>query len=92
MKFNFRVENLEVRSCGEHLLSTNIEHNRAEIVEWSNDTLKKEYCWTVAYWNKGEDGYDLLFVGSRPFNVDSELFMKLAKQGQEILDNEFNCT
>ena len=38
--------------------------------------IKKEYCWTVAYWNKGKEGYDLQFVGGRPFDVDGELFMK----------------
>lgn len=33
MKFNLRIEDLEVRSCGKHLLSHG-EHNRAEIVKW----------------------------------------------------------
>ena len=50
-KFNFRVEDLEVRSCGKHLLSDG-EHYRAEIVKWADDTDKKQYCWTVAYWNE----------------------------------------
>jgi len=90
MRFNFRIQDLEVRSCGKHLLSDG-EHTRAEIVKWANDTDKKEYCWTVAYWNKGKEGYDLQFVGSRPFDVDGELFMKLAKQGQQMLDDAFNC-
>ncbi|MCP4355979.1 MAG: hypothetical protein GY793_10200 [Proteobacteria bacterium] len=90
MKFNLRVKDLEVRSCGKHLLSGS-EHNRAEIVKWANDTENKEYCWIVAYWNKGKEGYDLQFVGGRPFDVDSELFMTLAKQGQQILDDAFNC-
>jgi len=90
MKFNLRIEDLEVRSCGKHLLSDS-ERNRAEIVKWANDTRKKEYCWTVAYWNKGKEGYDLQFVGGRPFDVDSKLFMKLAKQGQQMLDDAFNC-
>ena len=89
-KFNFRVEDLEVRSCGKHLLSDG-EHNRAEIVKWAKDTGKKEYCWTVAYWNENKEGYDLQFVGGRPFDVDGELFMKLAKQGQQMLDDAFNC-
>ena len=90
MKFNSRINNLEVRSCGKHLLSDN-EHNRAEIVKWAKDTSEKEYCWTVAYWSKGKEGYDLQFVGGRPFETNSELFMKLAKQGQQMLDDVFNC-
>lgn len=90
MKFNFRVDYLEIRSCGKHLISDG-KHDRAEIVKWANDMNKKEYCWTVAYWNKGKEGYDLQFVGSRPFDVDNKLFMKLAKQGQQMLDDAFNA-
>jgi hypothetical protein len=89
MKFNFRIEDLEVRSCNTHLLS-NGEHTTAEIVKWYNDTDNNFTCFTLAYWNKGKEGYDLKFVGSRPFDVDGELFMKLAKQGQQILDEVFN--
>lgn len=89
-KFNFRVEDLEVRSCNEHLLSKG-EHNRAEIVKWAKDTGGKEYYWTVAYWNEHKEGYDLQFVSGLPFDVDGKLFMKLAKQGQRMLDDAFNC-
>ena len=39
-KFNFRVEDLEARSCGKHLLSGE-KHDRAEIVKWAKDTIKK---------------------------------------------------
>jgi hypothetical protein len=91
MKFNLRIEDLEVRSCNEHLLSDG-GHNRAEIVKWSNHTDKKESCWTITYWNEGEKGYDLRFVGGWSFDADSELFMKLAKQGQQILGDTFNIT
>ena len=91
MKFSFRIEDLELRSCGEHLLVDGVEHNRAEIVKWAKDTGKKECCWTVAYWDKHEDGYDLKFVGNRPFDTNQDIFMKLAKQGQQLLDDAFNC-
>lgn len=88
-KFSFRIENLEVRSCNKYLLSDG-EHERAEIIEWSTNTAEKEVCATIANWDKGEERYNLRFVGSRPFYVDKELFMILAKLGQEVLDNEFN--
>jgi hypothetical protein len=91
MKFRFRIEKLELRSCGKHLLLDQ-NHDRAEIVQWSSDTEEKEYCWTIAYWVKGKEGYDLQFVGSRPFDVDSNLFMQLAKQGQELLNIYFHET
>lgn len=91
MKFSFRIEDLELRSCGEHLLVDGVEHNRAEIVKWANDTDKKECCWTVAYWDKHKDGYDLKFIGNRPFDTNQDIFMKLAKLGQQLLDDAFNC-
>ena len=77
MKFNIRIEDLEVRS-----------HNTAltEIVRWFVGFTGNEYCCTIAYWNKTSDGYDLKFVGDRPFEVNPELFMRLAKYGQEILN------
>ena len=86
MEFNFRIKDLEVKSCRK-LLTSDGEHNLAEIIKWDTDTDKKEYCLVLAYWNKGNEGYNLQFVNGRPFDVDSELFMKLAKQGQQILDN-----
>ena len=85
-KFNFRVEDMEVRSCGEHLLLEG-EHNRAEIIKWQKDVKdKKEFCYTVAYWKKTKEGYDLLFVGERPFKVDKDIFWQLAEQGQKLLE------
>lgn len=89
-KFNFRVKDLEVRSCDENLL-TDGKHDKAEIVKWAEGTDKNKYCFTVAYWEKSKEGYNLLFVGGRPFDEDSMLFMKLAKQGQQMLDAAFNC-
>ena len=66
MKFSIRIEDLELRSCGEHLLTEGVEHTRAEIVQWENE----EYCWTLAYWNKNSNGYNLEFVGNRPFDTN----------------------
>lgn len=90
MKFNFRINNLEMRSCSNHLLNKG-EHTTAEIVKWAKDKDNKEYCWTVAYWIKGKEGFDLQFVGSRPFDIKAKNFMKVAKQGQQMLDDAFNC-
>ena len=80
IEFKFKVKDLEVRDCGKC----------AEIVKWCSDD-GKEYCYTIAFWNKNKESYDLKFVGNRPFDKDinSKLFMKLAKQGQQILDNPF---
>ena len=82
MEFKFRIGDLELRSCDEDLLQRG-KHIKAEIVKWtSNDT-----CYLIAVYNQDNDGYfDLKFVGNRPFDADQEMFMLLAKMGQEILD------
>lgn len=92
MNFSFRIEDLELRSCGDNLLVEGVEHTKAEIVKWAKDTGQKEYCWTVAYWDRHKEGYDLKFVGNRPFDTNQKIFMALAKQGQQLLEDAFNCS
>lgn len=90
MKFNFRIENLEVRSCEKHLLLEE-KHEIAEIIKWEKDVNdKKEYCYAIAYWNKTKEGYDLLFMGDRPFKIDKNIFWQLAEQGQKLLEETEN--
>ena len=76
----------------DNLLIEGVEHTRAEIVKWAKDTGQKEYCWTVAYWDRHKEGYDLKFVGNRPFDTNQKIFMTLAKQGQQLLEDAFNCS
>ena len=83
MKFNIRIDSLEVRSCNENLLSGG-DHTTAEVVKWDGE--ERPSCYTIAYWSKESEGYDLHFVGNRPFGADWRLFMELAQQGQKLLD------
>lgn len=84
MDFNIQWDELGLRSCGKHLLREGVEHTTAEIIKWQGDT-----CFVLAYWVKDSEGYDLKFVGSRPFNEDRDTFWLLAKQGQRMLDIHF---
>ena len=86
-KINFkkRIENVEVHSCNEHLLS-DPPHTQAEIIK----TLSDGYNFTLAYWIKDSEGFDLRFVGNRPFDVKPKTFMKLARFGQKKLDKYFD--
>ena len=88
MKFTFIINDLELRSCGEHL-SLDCEHNTSEIVMFGKINELEDYCFTIAYWLKDSEGYYLKFVGDRTFNTNKEVFMQLAEQGQRILDNIF---
>ena len=91
-RMNFRIDDMELRSCGERL--TDIKpHSTAEIVQWQKPKDEKEFCYVLAYWRliPNSDEYELVFVGSRPFmnDIDRNTFWKLAKMGQELLDEEF---
>ncbi len=75
-----RLQNLEVRI--DHGLG-NSRHDYVELVEWAESGKS---CWTLAYFIPSNGDWDLKFVGGRPFapTVDSELFMRLARVGQEL--------
>ena len=79
------VENLELRTCDKHLLQDG-RHETAEIVIWK----KPESCFTLARWVKDKEGFNLYFVGDRPFVFgNSETFWRLAKFGQGYLEEWF---
>jgi len=88
LDFDVRIGSLGLRSCTEQLLS-NGAHVTAEIIEWSEPERKS--CYVVAFWNMGKEGFDLHFVGDRPFHdtVSREVFFQLAELGQKQLDSYF---
>jgi hypothetical protein len=52
---------------------------------WSADG---KFKWTVAYFEKGAEGFDLRFVGDRPLDsrVDWDHFRELVILGQRLAD------
>lgn len=80
MRFSWHWGDLELRSCNASLLSDG-EHTTAEIIKW----LASGHCIAVAYWIATSEGFDLKFVGDRPFDVDPHRFMQLAQHGQNML-------
>lgn len=89
MKFNFKLKNLELRTCDKNLVG-DTEHTTAEIIQWEIRGDEDKFCFVVAYWIKSREGYDLQFVGQRPFDTDRDIFWKLAKVGQTFLNETFN--
>lgn len=98
MKTIKRVENLELR-----LTKAFAEGwpSYYEIVCWQDydpehlpeNATSKEYCYTLASWEKDSEGWDLKFVGNRVFDenkVDRHLFWELAKYGDRIANAEFD--
>lgn len=58
---------------------------------WDNEG---KYKWTIAYFDKGSEGYDLRFVGDRPFDkrVDWRNLEVVLRQGQIIADKQFEIS
>jgi len=90
MKFNLRIEDLELRSCS-HTLMQDKEHTTAEIVKWETAEYdKKEFCLTVCYWFEPveNENYDLLFIGDRFLKENKDNLWSLIIHGQQILDSQ----
>ena len=90
--YKLTIDDLELRSCDDRLLLEPGEHTTAEIVQWEKmPNEDRKFCYVIAYWKKGSEGYEMRFIGDRPFSddVDHKAFWKLAKMGQEVLDEEF---
>ena len=94
-----RVDNLELR-----WVESNYHPGYYEIVCWQDydadnlkhlpeNTTSKQYCYTLATWEKDSESWDLKFVGNRAFDenkVDRHLFWELAKYGNTIANAEFD--
>jgi hypothetical protein len=83
---NKRINNLELRwtNCP-------VSEGYYEIVCWQGEA-EKEYCYSLAMWYKDSEGWNLRFVGNRPFDswkVDRHLFWQLAKYGDTVANAEF---
>jgi hypothetical protein len=83
MKFNRRINNIEVRSCSAQLLVTGVRHTTAEIIEWYDNS---KLCYAVAYWVKDKEGYNLTFVKSRPLSVNKDDFWEAVIYGERKLN------
>ena len=78
---NKRVGNLEFRR--------NKEGRPAEIVRWAQNGDGVEYCYTLLWYQRGQEDFYIEFVGRRPFDDDSADLWEIMEYGQAILDAEF---
>ena len=88
LNFNWKYKNYELRACPPSLVKLNSEDKNTtiEFIKWNGDT-----CFTLAYFLKGNGGYDLKFVGDRPFehieNNDLLSCWKALKMAYNLLIN-----
>lgn len=82
---NKRIDNLEFK--------LNDSKRSPEIVCWvphpSGDP--KEYCFTIVFYEVSKEGYEVKFIGDRPFSceIDRKTFWKLLEYGQQICNANF---
>ena len=81
---NIRIDNLCFRMES---------YGRFEIVNYYKTLSKSgkgrhvEYCYTVAYWERDSEGYQVRFVGDRFMQVEHELFNMFLMMGQKMLNS-----
>jgi len=78
---NYRTGNLEFRRLR--------EGRPAEIIRWAKNGDGTEYCYTLLWYKRDNEGFYAEFVGRRPFDDDSEGLWELMEYGQDTLDAEF---
>jgi len=60
-----------------------------EIIHWIHPDNDKQYNYTIAQWKRNSEGYNLVYVGSRPFDIPESTakhFHHLAMMGQQIIN------
>lgn len=94
LEFSFKYKDYELRACPKRLarFSPDEPNETIDLVKWDKSG-DRPYCFSLAYWTRDKEGYELTFVGSRPFdNIDKEdvpILWSVLKQAQEILDQFF---
>lgn len=78
-----RIQNLEFK--------TNFGTGRDPEIVKNFDFASKESQYTILWWIKDKEGYDIHFLGSRPFSEDinGDILWKLMEYGQTVLDARF---
>jgi hypothetical protein len=60
-----------------------------EIIRWHENEQGK-YLYTLLFYEKGSEGYDIRFVGARPLEYENtEKLWALMKYGNRVLDALF---
>ena len=85
---NLVYGNLEMRLP--KYIGNNPKHKTLSIFQ----RLRDGVAIVIAYWERDSEGYELKFIGSRPFDpkIDTRAFWMVASTGQGLLDEHFEQT
>ena len=91
LNFSIRYKDYEIRACPKLLvrLDPSDKNETVELLKYNDDG----FCFTLLYFVKKSSGYELKFVGDRPFEYIDEQDLKFLwrelKHAQEILNEYF---
>lgn len=98
LKFRWKYKCYELRACPERLVAMypGEPNTTIDLVMWDKYENGKDYCFSLAFFVRGKEGYSLRFVGPRPFeNVDGDslpVLWKGLKLAQKALNVFFYQT
>ena len=96
LEFSWKYEDYELRACPKCLARFNDDepNETIDFVKWTTDSSGKRYCFSLAYWRRYDEGYELKFVGGRPFDHINkehiEVVWSALLAAQKILDAWFD--
>lgn len=66
-------------------------HSRTpEIVRWSKDSKGTEFCYTLMFFEKDSEGFNINFIGGRPLEYENPMELwTMMKYAQKILTARF---
>lgn len=98
LKFSWKYKNYELSACPIRLAAMypGEPNTTIDLVMWNKDANGKAYCFSLAYFVRGKEGYYLKFAGPRPFvyadDKDIPVLWKGLKLAQKALNVFFDQT
>lgn len=95
LEFSWKYKDYELHACPKRLVRfyEGEKNETIDLVKWGETWDGKRHRWSLAYFIRKEEGYDLRFVGNRPFeDIDPEDVPKVweaLKTAQAVLDAFF---
>ena len=95
LEFNRKIGNIEVRACPPQLVDMcdGKPNETIDVVQWHKDADGKPWCFSIAYFVRCDEGFDLKFVGARPFMYVAEErvpeLWEALHEAQKVLDAWF---
>ena len=95
LEFSWKYKDYELRACPKRLarFSPDEENVTIDLIKWDENWDGKRFCYSLAYFVRKSDGYELYFVGNRPFeDIPTEDVLEVweaLKTAQAVLDAFF---